>query len=62
MLENLIRLVLRQRLLVLIGTAVLVVAGVPAWTRLPIDAFPDVSNVQVMILTDAPGLAPVDFF
>ena len=31
-----------------------------AWKTLPIDAFPDVTNVQVMILTDAPGLASVD--
>ena len=31
-----------------------------AWTRLPIDAFPDVTNVQVMVLTEAPGLSSVD--
>ncbi len=30
-------------------------AGVVAWTRLPIDAFPDVTNTQVMILAKAPG-------
>ena len=38
----------------------LVGLGVAAWKRLPIDAFPDVTNVQVMILTEAPGLAPLD--
>ena len=60
MLDRLIRFVLDQRLLVIIATAVLVVAGSFAWKQLPIDAFPDVTNVQVMILTEAPGLAPVD--
>jgi heavy metal efflux system protein len=31
--------------------------GVLAWTRLPIDAFPDATNIQVMILTKAAGLS-----
>ena len=31
-----------------------------AWTRLPIDAFPDVTNVQVMVLTEAAGLSAAD--
>jgi len=44
----------------LLATLVLVVGGVVAWDRLPIDAFPDVTNTQVMILSDAPGLAAVD--
>lgn len=51
---------LRNRLLVLLGTALLAALGVVAWTRLPIDAFPDVTNTQVMILSKAPGLAAVD--
>jgi cobalt-zinc-cadmium resistance protein CzcA len=60
MLERLTEFVLRQRLLVMIATGMLVVAGIIAWRVLPIDAFPDVTNVQVMILTEAPGLAPED--
>ena len=51
---------LRQRFQVLLATGILIVAGVIAWLRLPIDALPDVSNVQVMILTKASGLAAVD--
>ncbi|HEY3359320.1 MAG TPA: CusA/CzcA family heavy metal efflux RND transporter [Polyangia bacterium] len=51
---------LRHRFLVLLATTLLVLAGVVAWQRLPIDAFPDVTNTQVMILTKAPGLAAVD--
>ena len=55
-----IALVLRQRVLVLLGGLVLVAAGVAAWQRLPIDAFPDVTNVQVMVLSEAEGLTPLD--
>ena len=51
---------LDNRLLVLLATGALLVAGAVAWTRLPIDAFPDVTNTQVMILSKAPGLAAVD--
>src|SRR5512136_1343522 len=51
---------LKNRLLVLLVTAALVAAGIFAWLHLPIDAFPDVTNTQVMILSKAPGLAAVD--
>ncbi|MCG2812523.1 MAG: CusA/CzcA family heavy metal efflux RND transporter [Candidatus Aminicenantes bacterium] len=51
---------LKNRFLVLLVTGVLIAAGVVAWMRLPIDAFPDVTNTQVMILSKAPGLAAVD--
>ncbi len=57
---NGILLFLRNRLLVLLVTAALIVGGVVAWLRLPIDAFPDATNTQVMILSKAPGLAAVD--
>ena len=52
--------VLGNRFLVLIVTAALAIGGGVAWTRLPIDAFPDVTNIQVMVLAKAPGLAAVD--
>ncbi|HSA33767.1 MAG TPA: efflux RND transporter permease subunit, partial [bacterium] len=51
---------LKNRFLVLLATVVAVIAGIVAWIRLPIDAFPDVSNTQVMILSKAPGLAAVE--
>ncbi len=60
MIDRFIRFILHQRLLILLGTVLLSVLGIIAWKRLPIDAFPDVTNVQVMILTKAPGLAAVD--
>jgi cobalt-zinc-cadmium resistance protein CzcA len=57
---KLVTVLLKNRLLVLLATAVLIAAGVLGWRRLPIDAFPDVTNTQVMILSKAPGLAAVD--
>jgi len=51
---------LRQRLLTLILVAMLAGAGVFAWTKLPIDAFPDVSGTQVKVIVKAPGLTPAE--
>ncbi|HNT36409.1 MAG TPA: efflux RND transporter permease subunit, partial [bacterium] len=45
-------------LLIVLFAAILLVAGLYAWKNIPIDAFPDVTNVQVMILTQTPGLTP----
>ncbi|MDP8249039.1 MAG: CusA/CzcA family heavy metal efflux RND transporter [Candidatus Tritonobacter lacicola] len=52
--------IFRQRMLVIFGTIGLIVGGIFSWRDLPIDAFPDVTNVQVMILTEAPGFAPTE--
>lgn len=60
MLNSFTKFILTQRLLVIIVFLVLSVTGIIAWKALPIDAFPDVTNVQVMILSDAPGLASLD--
>ena len=60
MLNHFITFILTQRLMVLMAAFAVSVAGVIAWRTLPIDAFPDVTNVQVMVLSDAPGLASVD--
>jgi cobalt-zinc-cadmium resistance protein CzcA len=51
---------LANRLVVLLATLLLTAGGVAAWRGLPIDAFPDVTNTQVMVLAKAPGLAAVD--
>jgi len=58
MLDSALQLILRQRLLTLLFGAILLVLGSFAWLNLPIDAFPDVTDVQVMILTEAKGLSP----
>jgi cobalt-zinc-cadmium resistance protein CzcA len=51
---------LRNRLIVLVLSALLMAAGLVALTRLPIDAFPDTTPVQVQINTNAPSLNPVE--
>jgi cobalt-zinc-cadmium resistance protein CzcA len=49
---------LRQRVFVVLAAAGLVFAGILAALRLPIDAVPDITNVQVQINTEVPALAP----
>ncbi len=49
---------LKNRVMVIIASLVLVVGGLSAMLRLPIDAVPDVTNVQVQILTSSPALGP----
>ena len=58
MIEQLLTGVLKQRVLVLLLGIALMVWGGSALVRLPIDAFPDVTNVQVQVVTEAKGLAP----
>src|SRR6516225_98624 len=58
MLERLVAFALSQRLFVALGVLLLVGAGVVVLPSLPIDAFPDVSPVQVKIIMKAPGLTP----
>ena len=48
----------RQRLLVIIATAILVGFGIMAVKQIPIDAFPDVTNVQVQVLATAGSMSP----
>jgi len=60
MINRFICFVLHQRLLIVLGGLLLLGGGITAWNRLPIDAFPDVTNDQVMILTQAPGLTPLE--
>ena len=51
---------LRQRALVIGLACLLSVAGVFAFQSIPIDAYPEVTNIQVQVLTDASGLSPVE--
>jgi len=51
---------LRNRPAVLLAMVLLVGLGVRASLRLPIDAVPDVTNVQVQVLTASPALSPVE--
>jgi len=60
MLNWIINFSLRNRLLICILSAVLVVVGVRSLTQLPIDAFPDTTPAQVQINTVAPQLNPLE--
>ena len=51
---------IRRRFWVLGGTFILIMLGVRAFQALPIDAVPDLTNIQVQVLTSAPALGPVD--
>ena len=58
--KHLIAFVLKQRLLILALTGLLIGVGVWSAMRLPIDAVPDVTNVQVQINTNAAALSPLE--
>ena len=60
MLEYLLRFSIRRNSIIML--AVLALAGLGIWnfTKLPIDAVPDITNVQVMINTEAPGYTPLE--
>ena len=57
MLAHLVELSLRYKVLALIAFVVIAALGLRAVRQLPIDAFPDVTPVQVNVYTEAPGLA-----
>lgn len=58
MLERLLHFSLTQRLLVILGTLGLIVWGSVSWTRLNLDAVPDITTNQVQINTETGGLGP----
>ncbi|WP_394847500.1 CusA/CzcA family heavy metal efflux RND transporter [Pendulispora brunnea] len=60
MIDRLIELSVRNRVLIILLSFVFVLLGAFASTRVPIDAVPDVTNVQVQVLTQAPALGPLD--
>ncbi len=60
MFETIVKWSLDNRVLVVIIGVVLFALGVQQARKLPIDAVPDVTNVQVQILTKAPALAPIE--
>ena len=60
MIEKIIAFSLRQRTLILIVLALIVGVGLYSFLSLPIDAFPDVTNIQVEVVATAPGLSPLE--
>ncbi|MBN9657941.1 MAG: efflux RND transporter permease subunit [Acidobacteria bacterium] len=58
MLDSLVQLALKQRVVVAVAALALMGFGLDATRRLSVDAFPDVTNVQVQIATEARGRSP----
>ena len=58
MLEKIIEASVHNRLLVMVCTLLIALAGIWAMLRTPVDAIPDLSDVQVIIFTEYPGQAP----
>jgi cobalt-zinc-cadmium resistance protein CzcA len=60
MIDRIVDAALNNRAIVIMLTLVLIVAGLMSIQNLPFDADPDISPLQVLITTQAPGLAPID--
>ncbi|MBN8279707.1 MAG: CusA/CzcA family heavy metal efflux RND transporter [Gammaproteobacteria bacterium] len=60
MIDSLLRFAVTRRWVVLFLVALVAGVGVLAYQRLPIDAVPDITNVQVQINTAAPGYSPLE--
>ncbi|TJY62040.1 CusA/CzcA family heavy metal efflux RND transporter [Sinimarinibacterium sp. CAU 1509] len=60
MITRLLHLAVTRRWLMMAMTLGLCIIGVLAYQRLPVDAVPDITNVQVMIATRAPGYSPLE--
>ena len=60
MLSKIIAFSVHQKLLIALFTAVLLVTGIYAFTQLPIDAVPDITNNQVQVITVAPSYGATD--
>ncbi|KUJ83938.1 CusA/CzcA family heavy metal efflux RND transporter [Microbulbifer flavimaris] len=60
MIESILRLSIARRYLMLSLTGLVIALGLWSYQRLPIDAVPDITNVQVQINTEAPGYSPLE--
>lgn len=60
MIENLVSASIRHRWIVLLLVGAMAALGIYNFGRLPIDAVPDITNVQVQINTEAPGYSPLE--
>ncbi len=58
--HRIVELSLAHRLVVILLAVLLVGGGIRALTTLPIDAFPDVTNIQVTVISQAPTLSPLE--
>ena len=60
MIQPIVRAALAQRIVIVVLAVALFVVGLFSINRLSVDAFPDVTNVQVQIAAEVPGRSPVE--
>src|SRR3989338_8065839 len=60
MIEKIVSFALRQRLLILVAVVIVSISGFYSLKKVSIDAFPDVTNVQVQVIAEAPGRSPIE--
>lgn len=60
MFERILQLSINYRGLVMVAVFVMALLGIYSYQKLPIDAVPDITNVQVQINTEAPGYSPLE--
>jgi Cu(I)/Ag(I) efflux system membrane protein CusA/SilA len=58
MIEKIIELSIKNKFLIILMTIFIIAAGIYSTLKIPLDAIPDLSDVQVIILTEYPGQAP----
>ncbi len=58
MIKKIIDICLKDKLLVFIGTGIIIAIGIWSVSKTPLDAIPDLSDVQVIVFTEYPGQAP----
>ena len=58
MLSSLVRTALHQRIIVIVLACIALAFGIDATRKLSVDAFPDVTNIQVQVATEVPGRSP----
>lgn len=60
MIERILQFAIQRRAFVMLATLLIAALGVWSFTRLPIDAVPDITNVQVIVNVEAPGYTPLE--
>ncbi|MFJ2383077.1 CusA/CzcA family heavy metal efflux RND transporter [Pseudomonas protegens] len=60
MFERIIQFAIEQRIIVLLAVLLMAGVGIASYQKLPIDAVPDITNVQVQINSAAPGFSPLE--
>lgn len=60
MLERIVAYTLKQKGMIIFLALLIIVAGLYSYLKLPIDAFPDVTNIQVEVISHADGLSAIE--